>query len=162
MNKFLPFGLNSDALCEEITGDDDDDDDEEEVLDETDLDEEAVPLDMSRVKRESTAPLDQPLNMCSKRTKQTNSKALTNGTANRSAANQSNSGINSTQSSHTSAESHGSHGFTERWNRNGKRVIHEEEEEDDDEDNDLQLGDRLLSEQSTGAYDPERLKAFNV
>ena len=162
MNIFWYF-LRSDALCEEITADDDDDDEEEEVLDETDLEEEVVPLDMSRVKCESTVPLDQPLNMCSKRTKQQNvSKALTNGTEGRSAANQSSHGVSSTQSSHSHSSTDVSHGFQERWNRNGKRVIHEEEEEDDDEDNDLQLGDRLLSEQSSGAYDPERLKAFNV
>ncbi|CAG2163268.1 unnamed protein product [Oppiella nova] len=139
-----------DAVCEEITGDDDDDDEEEEVLDETDFDEEAVPLDMSRVKCETAICFDQPLNMCSKRAKLSASKIVTNG------------GDNGSVGSKKSHSIHGSHGFSEHWNHNGKRVIHEDEEEDDDEDNDLQLGDRLLAEQSSGAYDPERLKAFNM
>ncbi|CAG2109535.1 unnamed protein product [Medioppia subpectinata] len=63
---------------------------------------------------------------------------------------------------HNHSHSHSAHGFADRWNPNGKRVLNEDEEEDDDEDNDLPLGDRLLSEQSSGAYDPERLKAFNM
>ena len=162
MNKCLLHNDFIEVLCEEVNGDDDDDE-EEEVLDETDLEEEVVPLDMSRVKCEADLSLDQPLNMCSKRTK-SNSRAVLNGTENKSADNQSKSTVevHSTQPNQKSAENHGSHGLTERWNRNGKRTIHEDEEEDDDEDNDLHLGDRLLSEQSSGAYDPERLKAFNV
>ncbi|XP_054153938.1 nucleolar protein 4-like [Oppia nitens] len=140
-----------DAVCEEITGDDDD----EEVVDETDFDEEAVPLDMSRVKRETCISSDQPLNMCSKRAKLSNTcKSIING-------NDSGSGADF-HNKHHSSTSHISHGFTERWNHKTKRELHEDEEDDDDEDNDLQLGDRLLSEQSTGSYDPERLKAFNM
>jgi len=142
MNNSLSINPISDALCEEITGDDDDDDeDEEEVVDEADFDEDALPLDMSRVKRETTVCYDQPLNMSSKRAKLSASKIISNGAENGSVAN---------------------HGFQERWaHNNGTAIVQEDEEEDDDEDNDLQLGDRLLTEQSS-SYDPERLKAFNV
>ncbi len=110
------------------------------MVDEVDFDDDAVPLDMSRVKCENTVCFDQPLNMSSKRAKMSTNKIASNGEENGSV---------------------GNHGLQDRYFHNGTRIVHEEEEDDDDDDNDLQLGDRPLAEQS-GSYDPERLKAFNV
>lgn len=134
-----------DALCEEITAEDDDEDDEE-VADEAEYDEEAVPLDMSRVKCESNSNVcfEQPINMSSKRRKLSGNKTMSSAAAN-------------LQCDVASAN----HNYSERWMQNGSsKATNDDEDEDDDDDADMQLADRL-SEQN-GAYDPERLKAFNV
>lgn len=143
---FVSF-IYSDALCEEITADPNEDDeveDDEEIVNDLNgssygiNDEDVVPLDMSRVKCENNVCFEQPINMSSKRTTSSSSN---------------NNNIKNNKMSSSSAQyNYGS------FIANGASKPVDDDE--DDEDDDGEHGERL-SEQN-GAYDPERLKAFNV
>lgn len=144
---FVSF-IYSDALCEEITADPNEDDeveDDEEIVNDLNRssyginDEDVVPLDMSRVKCENNVCFEQPINMSSKRTTSSSSSS-------------SNNIKNNKMSSSSAQYNYGS------FIANGASKPVDDDE--DDEDDDGEHGERL-SEQN-GAYDPERLKAFNV
>lgn len=140
------------------------DEEEEEVVgEEGEFDEEAAPLDMSKVKYEGSAACEEePLNMSAKRIK-TSSNKMSSGTIN--------FGRNGNVNGNGTGRSTPSNGIGERWIHQSRNAaaspapskitaILEDDDEDDDEDNDLPLGDRLS--EANGNYDPERLKAFNV